>query len=329
MSKEGSEAGEDQTSVSGIEIPPVYRQGDRREPPNTFTRRLFDGIKSDKKMMIGTIVIIIYVFSAVFAPMLAPHDPEATFALQKSPNSYSVTDVDRDGQVEEVWHLLGTDSFGRDILSRVIFGARISMLVAFGTVAFAFVTGTTIGLVAGYYKGVVDSILMRYVDFQWAFPELILAVAIIALSGGVGVWNVVIAIGLAFVDDFARLIRSEVLSIREEEYIMAARAVGMSDTRIIVKEILPNAFASLIVQATVMIPLAIIAEASLSFLGLGVKPSTPTWGLLMAQGRDFIVQAPWISFIPGIVLMIGVFAFNLVGDGLRDTFDISEEIQEQ
>jgi peptide/nickel transport system permease protein len=164
---------------------------------------------------------------------------------------------------------------------------------------------------------------MRYVDFQWAFPEIILAVGIIALSGGLGVWNVVIAIGLAFVDDFARLIRSEVLSIREEEYVIAARAIGMSDVRILTREIVPNAVASLIVQATVMIPIAIIAEASLSFLGLGVKPSTPTWGLLMAQGRDFITQAWWISVIPGVALMICVFAFNLVGDGLRDAFDIA------
>lgn len=325
----GNERTDGGETVSGIELPPGFRQQTEETPPNTYTRRILDGLRTDRKMLVGAVVVILYVVVAIFAPYIAPHSAEATFGLQKEPDSYSMADIDDDGQVESVWHPLGTDSFGRDILSRIIFGARVSILVAFATVAFAFTIGTTIGLLAGYYKGWIDSVLMRYVDFQWAFPELILAVAIIALSGGLGVWNVVIAIGLAFVDDFARLIRSEVLSIREEEYIMAARAIGMSDVRILTREIFPNAFASLIVQATVMIPIAIIAEASLSFLGLGVKPSTPTWGLLMAQGRDFITQAWWISVIPGIALMICVFAFNLVGDGLRDTFDITAEVQDR
>lgn len=314
---------EESTTVSGIELPESYRREGTETPPNTFGRRIAEGLKTDRKMLVGAVVVLLYLVVAVFAPFIAPHSAEATFGLQKEPDSYSMADVDDDGRLESVWHPLGTDSFGRDILSRIIFGARVSMLVAFATVAFAFAVGTTIGLLAGYYKGWIDSVLMRYVDFQWAFPEIILAVGIIALSGGLGVWNVVIAIGLAFVDDFARLIRSEVLSIREEEYVIAARAIGMSDVRILTREIVPNAVASLIVQATVMIPIAIIAEASLSFLGLGVKPSTPTWGLLMAQGRDFITQAWWISVIPGVALMICVFAFNLVGDGLRDAFDIA------
>ncbi|WP_245154531.1 ABC transporter permease [Halorussus marinus] len=197
-------------------------------------------------------------------------------------------------------------------------------MVALATVAVAFSIGTTIGLLAGFHGGGIDSVLMRYVDFQWAFPELILAVGIIAVTGGLGVLNVVIAIGIAYIDDFARLVRGEVLLIREEEYVMAARAVGMGDRRIMVREILPNAVAPLIFQGTLMIPLAILAEAGLSFLGLGVTPTTPTWGLLLSDGRQFIDQAWWISVMPGLAIMVTVLAFNMLGDGLRDIFDVSE-----
>ena len=190
--------------------------------------------------------------------------------------------------------------------------------------------GTTIGILAGYYGGIIDSLLMRYVDFQWAFPELILGVAIIALSGGLGVTNVIIAIGIAYIDDFARIVRGEILSIREEEYITAARAVGMGDARIMFREMLPNAVAPIIVQATLMIPLAILAEAGLSFLGLGVKPTTPTWGLLLSDGRQFIDRAWWISVMPGLAIMVTVLSFNMFGDGLRDAFDIGEgEVEER
>jgi peptide/nickel transport system permease protein len=206
----------------------------------------------------------------------------------------------------------------------------VSLLVALATLAVSLTIGTTIGIVAGFYGGWIDSLLMRYVDFQWAFPELILGVGIIAISGGLGVVNVVAAIGIAYIDDFARLIRGEILSIREEEYITAARAIGMGDARIMFKEMLPNAVAPIIVQATLMIPLAILAEAGLSFLGLGVKPTTPTWGLMLSQGRDFISRAWWISVMPGFAIMITVLAFNMFGDGLRDAFDISEgEVEER
>jgi peptide/nickel transport system permease protein len=203
-------------------------------------------------------------------------------------------------------------------------GTRISMMVALITVTAAFLIGTTIGLLAGFYRGWVDTVLMRYIDFQWAFPELVLAIAIIAFVGRVGVVNVIIAISLAYVDDFARLVRGEVLWIREEEYIKAARTIGMGDRRIMIREILPNAVAPIIVQATVMIPLAILAEAGLSFLGLGVKPTTPTWGLLINGGRGYITSAWWIAIMPGIAIMITALSFNILGDSLRDIFDITE-----
>lgn len=280
--------------------------------------RLRKTLKRDKKALFGVVVILLFVLVAAFAPYIAPHDPGENYGVMEAPNSHSET------VNGEVYHALGTDSYGYDVLSRIIFGARVSLLVALATVLFAFTVGTTIGLAAGFYGGWVDNLLMRYIDFQWAFPTLILAAGIIAFSGSLGVINVIIAVGVAFIDDFARLIRGEVLSIREQEYITAARAVGMSDSRIMVREILPNAVASLIVQVTLMIPLAILAEAGLSFLGLGVKPTTPTWGLMLNEGRQFITQAWWISIFPGFAIMLVVLAFNMFGDGLRDAFDVRE-----
>lgn len=312
------------------DVPPEYETEDHIEEHKTLKQRIIDGLLTDKMALFGAIVVIAFVLTAVFAPFVAPHDPDATYDFMKSPGEHSIGDYDGDGETERVLHVLGTDSFGHDILSRIIFGARVSLLVALATVAVAFTIGTTIGILAGFYGGWIDSVLMRYVDFQWAFPELILGVGIIAIAGGLGVTNVIIAIGIAYIDDFARLIRGEVLSIREEEYVMAARAIGMGDRRIMFREILPNAVAPLIVQGTLMIPLAILAEAGLSFLGLGVKPTTPTWGLLLSDGRQFIDQAWWISVMPGFAIMIVVLAFNMLGDGLRDIFDVSEgEVEER
>jgi peptide/nickel transport system permease protein len=307
-------------------IPAKYQHqvGEETEGSQTRLQRLVEEGLTNKKTLVGTIAVLAFLLTAVFAPILAPYNPDVTYEPFQPLNSYSVGDFDSDPGTERIWHPLGTDSFGHDMLSRIIFGARVSLLVALGTLIFAFVIGTTIGIAAGYYKGWIDDVLMRLVDFQWAFPELILAIAIIAFAGGRGVWVVVLAIGIAYIDDFARLIRGEVLAIRENEYIRAAEAVGMSDLRIMSKEVLPNTIAPLIVQASIMIPLAIIAEASLSFLGLGVKPTTPTWGLLVGQGRQFIARAWWISVIPGLAIMVTVLGFNLLGDGLRTIFDVEE-----
>lgn len=308
------------TGTEEPEPEPERDVGSRR----TFRERLVEGLLADKKALAGAIVVVLFVVTAILAPLLAPHDPNQTFTVLQEPNAVSEGDWNGDGTVTDAWHPLGTDSYGHDVLSRIVYGAQVSLLVAAATVVFAFTIGTTIGLVAGYHGGWVDTVLMRYVDFQWAFPTLILAAGIIAFAGGLGVTNVIIAIGIAYIDDFARLIRGEVLSIREEEYVMAARAVGMSDTRIMFREILPNAVAPLIVQVTLMIPLAILAEASLSFLGLGVRPTTPTWGLMLSEGRQFISQAWWISIFPGFAIMLTVLAFNLFGDGLRDVFNVKQ-----
>jgi len=312
------------------ELPSEYEVEEETDEYRGLAGRLIDGILGDKMALFGAAVVLLFVITAVFAPYIAPHGQEETFGFMKEPLSSSQADVDGDGRTESVFHPLGTDSFGHDILSRLIFGARVSLLVSLATLAVALTIGTTIGILAGYYGGVIDSLLMRYVDFQWAFPELILGVAIIALSGGLGVTNVIIAIGIAYIDDFARIVRGEILSIREEEYITAARAVGMGDARIMFREMLPNAVAPIIVQATLMIPLAILAEAGLSFLGLGVKPTTPTWGLLLSDGRQFIDRAWWISVMPGLAIMVTVLSFNMFGDGLRDAFDIGEgEVEER
>jgi peptide/nickel transport system permease protein len=286
--------------------------------------RLLRELSTNKLALLGCLALVVMSFVAVFAPLLSPHDPQASFDLLQGIDSHSTGDFNRDGVDESVWHPLGTDSLGRDVLSRVIYGARISLLVALATVAFAFTIGTAIGLAAGFYGGWIDNLLMRYVDFQWAFPTIVLAAAIIAFIGDTGVVNVIFAIGLAFIDDFARIVRGEVLSIREKEYVKAAKAMGMSNSRIMIREILPNAVAPLIVQLTLMIPIAILQEASLSFLGIGVSTSTPTWGLMLSEGRGYIYQAWWISVWPGLAIMATVLSFNLFGDGLRDSFDIRE-----
>jgi len=286
-------------------------------------------LMTNKIALLSLVVIVAFVMTSIFAPIIAPAEPEQSFDQMQPPLSVSETNLDDDGQDERFLHILGTDSFGQDILSRVIYGSRVSLIVSFSTLAVALFIGTAIGIVAGYYGGWVDSLLMRYIDFQWAFPELILAVALIGYLGGTGVINVVIAIGIAFIDDFARIIRGEILSLREEEYVLAAQAIGMSDRRIMFREMLPNGVAPIIVQATFLIPLAILAEAGLSFLGIGVSVTEPTWGLMVADGRSFLTEAWWISVMPGFAIMFTVLAFNLLGDRLRDIMDISDnEVQE-
>jgi peptide/nickel transport system permease protein len=220
-------------------------------------------------------------------------------------------------------HPLGTDDLGRDLLSRLIYGTQISLFVGISTVAIALVIGGFLGLAAGYYGGWLDNIIMRYIDLQWAFPNFIIAVYLVAVFGA-GLWNVIIAVSLAFVDDFARIARGMVLTIKEEQYVAAARTNGASDFRIIWRHILPNASAPLIVQGTVSISYAILAEAGLSFLGLGVEVDTPTWGLILSEARSFISRAWWLGVFPGVAIMITVLSVNFLGDAMRDILDVRE-----
>lgn len=266
-------------------------------------------IARDKKALVGLIVLAVLTLAAIFAPFLTPYDPSAQdFAMIGAPS----------------WaHPLGTDDLGRDLFSRLIHGARISLFVGTSTVLMALVAGIVLGVSAGYYGGWLDTIIMRYIDLQWAFPNFIIAVYLVAVFG-TGLSNVIIAISLAFIDDFARIARGMVLTIKEEQYIAAARTLGASDNRIMWRHILPNATAPIIVQATVSVSYAILAEAGLSFLGLGVQSSTPTWGLILADSRSFISRAWWLGVFPGLFIMVTVLSINFLGDALRDLFDVRE-----
>ncbi len=266
-------------------------------------------IARDKKALVGMIALAILTLAAIFAPILTPYDPNAQdFAMIGAPS----------------WaHPLGTDDLGRDLLSRLIHGGRISLFVGTSTVLMALVAGIVLGVSAGYYGGWLDTIIMRYIDLQWAFPNFIIAVYLVAVFG-TGLSNVIIAISLAFIDDFARIARGMVLTIKEEQYIAAARTLGASDNRIMWRHILPNATAPIIVQATVSVSYAILAEAGLSFLGLGVESSTPTWGLILADSRSFISRAWWLGVFPGLFIMVTVLSINFLGDAMRDLFDVRE-----
>jgi peptide/nickel transport system permease protein len=266
-------------------------------------------VARDKKALVGLIVLTILVVAAIFAPYLTPYDPNAQdFKMIGAPS----------------WaHPLGTDDLGRDLLSRLIHGGRISLFVGTSTVLMALLVGVVLGVSAGYYGGWLDTIIMRYIDLQWAFPNFIIAVYLVAVFG-TGLANVIIAISLAFIDDFARIARSMVLTIKEEQYIAAARTLGASDNRIMWRHILPNATAPIIVQATVSVSYAILAEAGLSFLGLGVQTDTPTWGLILADSRSFISRAWWLGVFPGLFIMVTVLSINFLGDALRDLLDVRE-----
>jgi peptide/nickel transport system permease protein len=263
----------------------------------------------DKRAVFGAAVLTAAVAAALLAPWLAPHDPlDQSADILVAPGTA---------------HLLGTDDLGRDLLSRIVYGSRVSLLVGFATVTMAAIAGVALGLVAGYHGRWVDMLVMRYIDLQWAFPNFIIAVALVAIFG-TGLPNVVVAVTLAYVDDFARITRGMVLAIREEEYVTAVRALGVRDGRIMRRHVLPNALSPVLVQATVGMSYAILAEAALSFLGLGVKPSTPTWGLILNDARPFFLSAWWLGIFPGLAIMLVVLAINFVGDGLADLLDVKD-----
>jgi peptide/nickel transport system permease protein len=269
--------------------------------------RFWRRFKKNKLAIFGAAIIIFIILTAIFAPLLAPYDPAfQNYDKLLEPPSFE--------------HPFGTDDLGRDLLSRVIYGSRYTLLVGIGVVIIVAVLGSILGFLAGYYGGKIDTIIMRMVDVMLAIPALVLALAIAGALGG-GIWNVIIAIGAVGWTQFARLVRGEVLRIRESEYIQAARALGAGDFKIISKHIAPNMMAPVIVYITLYIPSAILWAASLSFLGLGVQPPYPEWGALIANGRSYISFAWWIATIPGFAIMLTVLGFNFLGDGLRDALD--------
>lgn len=253
------------------------------------------------------VVLLITVVAAIFAPLLAPHDPVKI----NPPNSLAAPSAK---------HWLGGDRLGRDQLSRLIFGARVSLIVGLSGVGMAVVAGIAVGTVAGYFGKWMDELLMRIMDALHAFPALVLALGLVAITGGAMV-NVIIAIGITMTPGIARLIRSQVLSVKERDYVIASNAIGCSHARIIFYHLIPNSLAPVIVVASLGLGGAILLEASLSFLGLGVKPPTPTWGGMLRFAFETVERAPWLAFAPGAVIFLVVLAFNFMGDALRDTLD--------
>jgi peptide/nickel transport system permease protein len=257
--------------------------------------------------LVAFALIAIFAACAVLAPVLAPYDPLAQdLASRLRPPSSE--------------HWLGTDSLGRDIASRILYGARISLIIGVVVVTSAGVVGTLIGLVAGYAGGLVDEALMRLTEVFLAFPALILAMAI-AGALGPSLTNAIIAIAAVTWAVYARLVRGQILSLRQREFVEAARAIGASRTRIVLRHLLPNALAPLMVQASFDLGSSIIAAAGLSFIGFGAQPPTPEWGVMISEGRNYISTQPWLSLFPGLAILFAVGSFNLLGDGLRDAFD--------
>jgi len=262
---------------------------------------------SRKLVLFGMVIIAILVLTAIFAPLLAPYDPydQHLDQILLSPS----------GQ-----HLLGTDPLGRDILSRVIYGSQNSLMVGIVALAIASIIGMSIGLIAGYFGGWVYNVLMRVVDAMMCFPMILMALVIAALLGG-GLKNVMIALGIALLPGYARLMCAQVLSVKENDYILAEHAAGAGNLRIMLRHVFPNCLPPLIVLVTMQLGAAILAEAGLSFLGVGIEPPAAAWGSMVNDGRQYLITNPILSFAPGIAIMLTVFSFNMVGDGLRDALD--------
>lgn len=264
-------------------------------------------LRQDHAAMAGLLIIVLLVLVAIFASSLAPYDPnDQSFRIKNKPPSSE--------------HWLGTDEFGRDVFSRVLVGTRVALFVGIVPVVIAVALGVTLGLIAGYYGKWIDQVVMRVVDIMLAFPWLLLAIGIMAVLGP-GINNVAIAVAIVYIPAFARIVRGSVLSIKEKEYVEAARAMGQPDHRIIARHVLANAWAPIIVLATLSIGQAIIYAAGLSFIGLGTQPPNADWGVMLSSGREYLRDAPWLGFFPGLAILITVLAFNLFGDGLRDALD--------
>jgi peptide/nickel transport system permease protein len=288
-------------TITGVSLPVAQRAAPRGGQLRYFLRR-------NPRVLLGGVVVVLLVLIAIFAPLLVPYDP---------------IDVDPSQglQSPSLQHLLGTDDLGRDVLSRVLMGSRVSLSVGLISVCIGLVVGVSIGLAAGYLGGAVDLLAMRVIDALLAFPALLLAISITAALGP-QIWNAMIAIGVVAIPAYTRLTRAQVLSVREREYVTATRALGASSWRIVVKHILPNISNSLVVQASLSTAFAILAEASLSFLGLGAQPPTPSWGQDINYSQRYLTNMLWwMSAGPGIAIFLAVLAFNFLGDALRDALD--------
>jgi peptide/nickel transport system permease protein len=277
-------------------------------PPRVSEWRRFVRVFFQRRIVIfGLLVLFILAMTAIFANQLAPYNPyrQDLRNILQSPSSA---------------HLLGTDPIGRDTLSRLIFGTRTALTVGFVAVSIATIIGVTLGTLAGYFGGVVNNIIMRFTDILMPFPMIVLALLIAAVLGG-GIQNVILALGIATIPGYVRIMCGMTLSIKENDYIMAAKAMGASHGRIMLRHVLPNAIAPIIVVVTLQLGFLILAEAGLSYLGIGIKPPGAAWGAMVSEGYRYLVQLPVLSIAPGACIMLVVFAFNIVGDALRDALD--------
>lgn len=296
----------DQPLTQDVEVAPDGAGGER-EPRPRRSATLYLRLKGmNGRILVGSLMLFVVLAMAIFAPLLATHDPlDINVAERLLPPSTE--------------HWFGTDEFGRDVYSRVIYGSRISVTVGVSVVIATTVLGTIVALVAGFYRK-LDGVFMRVMDAFQSFPSILLAIAIMAALGA-SVRNVIIALTITNMPKTARVVRGRVLSIREETYVESARAIGLGDVKVMRRYVLPNTLAPLIVQATFILALAIIAEAGLSFVGAGTPPPAPSWGNILADGRAYMRQAQWITLFPGLAIMLSVLGLNILGDGLRDVLD--------
>jgi peptide/nickel transport system permease protein len=286
---------------------PLPLAAEAAAPPAGLLRRAWRVGRRRPAALVGAAIAVLFVVMALAAPWIATTDPVRTdwAKIRKAPS----------------WaHPFGTDDLGRDGFSRVVWGSRISMQAGVFSILLAMAIGVPIGLMAGYYRGALDQLIMRLTDAWLAFPFLILAIGLVTILGP-SLTNATLAIGLGATPTYIRLTRGLVLSIKEEEYVQGARALGAGDARVMARHILPNVASAILVQATVAIPTAVIAEAVLSFLGLGVQPPAPSWGTMLNAAQQFLEQAPWMAYWPGLAIFLLALSFNLAGDGLRDVLD--------
>ncbi len=289
------------TVAPAVRFTASYSQEPRLHPRRSVWRRV------SPRVLIGLIIVLAILLAALLAPIIARYDP--TFG-----------DFSRILAPPSAEHYFGTDAFGRDVWARVLYGYRVSMLVGVVSVLAAVAVGLPLGTLAGYFGGGLDNLLMRPLDLLMAFPPILLAVLLIAVFG-TGQAVIILSLAVIYVPIMARVVRGAVITVRGEEYVLAATAIGAQPLRIMARHVLPNSLGPLIIQASISIGIAILIEASLSFIGLGTQPPNPSLGSMLSEGRDFMRDAPWVVIFPGLAIMLAVLAFNLLGDGLRDAID--------
>lgn len=301
-----------------LTVPPVAKT----KEPTSLYRDAIRHLMQKRSAVLGMVILLALTFIAVFAPLISPYDPEQQLiGIEKAIKKRSAPCIHLLGcSADNPQHIFGVDANFRDFFSRVIYGSRLSLQVGFASVTFAIVVGTFLGAIAGFIGGWLDNVIMRLMDVLLAFPALILAIAIVTVLGP-GLINALIAIGIVTIPAYARVIRSSVLSVKEQDFIMADRALGVPPPRILFRDILPNSITPLIVQGTLGIGTAIVEVAALSFLGLGAQPPTPEWGLMVSGERNQIFTAPHLVLIPGVAIALVVLGFNLLGDGLQDALN--------